>query len=80
MKTEAANQYMFGNFDEPTSDEVTNATIKRLIERHKMGMDTYGTTMKDNPEGALFWIDSAIEEALDLAQYLERLRIELVQK
>lgn len=59
------------------SDPITKRIIERLVTRHQEGMKEYGTTMADNPAGTLFWIDNAIEEALDLAQYLERLKSDI---
>lgn len=55
-------------------DPVVRAVIRRLEERSAIGMSTYGKTMEENPAGILFWIDSAIEEALDLANYLQKMK------
>ena len=62
------------------SDPVVQANINRLIERHERGMLTYGITMADNPLKISEWLDHAIEEALDLANYLQRIKDELNRK
>ena len=59
------------------SDPVVQANIDRLRNRHLTGMKTYGMSMSDNPLNALEWIDHTIEELLDAANYLERLKLEL---
>lgn len=61
----------------PSIDPVIESLIKRMRERSALGMVTYGTSLADNPEGMIFWINSAIEELLDAAAYLERLKMEL---
>ena len=58
-------------------DPVIEANINLLLTRSLRGMKEYGMTMADNPLSATEWIDHAIEEALDLANYLQRLKMEL---
>lgn len=58
-------------------DPVVVANIRKLEARSQRGMLAYGTSMEDNPASSLEWIDHAIEEALDLANYLEKLKREL---
>lgn len=60
-----------------TRDPIVNTVIKRMVDRHEQGMVTYGMTMEDNPLSAAQWIDHTIEELLDAACYLERLKKEL---
>lgn len=64
----------------PTEDPIVNANIRRLYERSKKGMSKYNKTMYDNPLEDIEWIEHAIEEALDFANYLERLKVELCLK
>ncbi len=61
----------------PTLDPVVNVIIQKLVDRHKQGMLTYGVSMADNPLSTEQWINHAIEEALDFACYLERLKSSL---
>lgn len=61
----------------PTEDPIVNDVIRSLMRRSNQGMITYGTSMKENPLSTEEWIDNAIEEALDLACYLTRLKDEL---
>ena len=54
---------------------VVRKVIERLSTRAAEGMKTYGTTMADNPLSTTEWIDHTIEELLDAANYLERLKM-----
>lgn len=58
-------------------DDVTEELIRTIERRHKHGMMTYGTSMSNNTSKSLEeWIDDAIEEAIDFAQYLLRIKQE----
>lgn len=67
----------WGTYDEP--DPVVAANIRRLSERSAEGMKKYGTTMMRDDLTSVEWIDHAIEEALDFANYLERLKYDLLK-
>lgn len=60
-----------------TKDKIVATIIDRLEERSEAGMKTYGMTMAENPLTTIEWIDHAIEEALDFACYLERIKKDL---
>lgn len=60
-----------------TEDRIVDSVIQRLVDRSAQGMVTYGVSMADNPLSKVEWIDHAIEEALDFACYLERLKDEI---
>lgn len=55
-------------------DPVIDANVQRLISRAKQGMKDYGVSMDKAPGGAVSWIDHTIEELLDAANYLEKLK------
>lgn len=61
---------------EPTCPIVKEVAI-RLISRANEGMKVYGKTMMRKDLTTEQWIDHAIEEALDLANYLTRLKVDL---
>jgi len=56
---------------------VEDPTVLNVLRRYESrsfeGMTTYGTSMHDNPAPTEFWITSAIEEAMDLTLYLQKL-------
>lgn len=71
---------MEGRISTFTEDEIVNRIIQKHIERSARGMKTYGQALADNDTKTILeWLDEAIEEALDQAVYLEKLRDKLVQ-
>jgi hypothetical protein len=61
-------------------DPVVATNIIRLRNRSAEGMKKYGTTMMRDDLTTEEWIDNAIEEALDFANYLERLKRKLKEE
>ena len=61
-------------FNSITEDPIVNTVIDRMVYRSKEGMIKYGKTMERADIDTVGWIDHAIEELLDSAVYLERLR------
>lgn len=59
----------------PIAREVMNTIASRANE----GMITYGKTMARKDLSTKEWINHAIEEALDLACYLTRLKKDIVK-
>lgn len=55
----------------PKTDPVVDANIKMLHERSQLGIQKYGTTLAGNPLSHRQWLQHALEEALDLANYLQ---------
>jgi hypothetical protein len=58
-------------------DPIVNTVMKRMSDRSKEGIKTYGKTMMRNDIKTTEWIDHAIEELLDGAIYLERVKYDL---
>ena len=58
-------------------DPVVASVIKRMSDRSKEGIIKYGCTMMRDDLKTTEWIDHAIEELLDAAVYLERLKVDL---
>jgi len=54
--------------EDPT---VTNV-LRRYETRSMEGMKTYGTSLRNNDANLEFWLESAIEEAMDHTLYLQR--------
>ena len=51
----------------------TEAKVCDLIaQRQTMGVQKYGTTVVQNPLALRQWLQHGLEEALDLAVYLQR--------
>ena len=58
-------------------DSITNRIIELIENRADKGFYTYGVTMDRDDLTAEQWIDHAIEEALDLAIYLMKIKTTL---
>jgi hypothetical protein len=58
-------------------DTVVYRIAHLLRSRSETGIRKYGTTLDRTDLEVKQWIDHAIEEALDLALYLERIKSEL---
>ena len=58
-------------------DPIVNTVMELVRDRSKEGIKKYGTTMMRNDVSTTQWIDHAIEELLDGAIYLERVKYDL---
>jgi hypothetical protein len=67
--------YDFVSIDNKDSVVYRIATL--LKNRSETGIRKYGTTLDRTDLTIKEWIDHSIEEALDLALYLERIKSEL---
>jgi hypothetical protein len=67
--------YDFVSID--NKDSVVFRIAHLLKTRSETGIRKYGTTLDRTDLSVKQWIDHAIEEALDLALYLERIKSEL---
>jgi len=58
-------------------DPIVATVMNRMHTRSKEGIKKYGCTMEREDVTTLEWIDHAIEEQLDAAIYLERLKADV---
>lgn len=56
------------------TDPVVLQNCIELLERSNVGVEKYGTTLEENDIPIKEWIQHAKEEAMDMANYLERLK------
>lgn len=59
-----------------TRSNLLNKVVAELEAREAKGLDTYGTTLDRTDLTRSQWLQHAYEEALDLALYLKKLKIE----
>jgi hypothetical protein len=55
-------------------DPVVEAVLQRMHRRATKGMKDYGVSMEAQSKPLREWIDDAIEELLDAALYLEKVK------
>lgn len=60
-----------------SDDSIIYEVAKLMRQRADKGKETYGTTMDRDDLSTDQWLDHAIEEALDLAIYLTKIKKEL---
>jgi hypothetical protein len=61
--------------DEPCSDSIVEAVVKKLRSRSDAGLKKYGTTLERNDLTFEQWIVHVQEELMDAINYLERLKV-----
>lgn len=54
-------------------DPIIEAVLNKIKSRADVGMVKYGVSMHGNDGSTLYWLRHAQEEAMDLANYLEKL-------
>ena len=54
-------------------DPIVEANRELLLQRSVVGLQKYGVTVNDNPLSRRQWLQHALDEALDLANYLPKL-------
>jgi|TARA_R110002110_G_scaffold44429_1_gene136952 hypothetical protein len=59
-------------------DPLVKKICERMINRSNAGIKKYGNTMSEANIGIISGLDNAIEEALDLAVYLEDVKLKLI--
>ena len=59
------------------TDPIVEKVRAQLLQRSQVGLKKYGVGLDRKDLNVHQWIDHAIEEALDLALYLTRLKEEL---
>lgn len=62
-----------------TPDPIVNTVIDKMTQRSVEGIKKYGHTMERTDITLVGWIDHTIEELLDAAIYLERMRVDVVK-
>lgn len=59
------------------SDPLVQRVVDRLVARSEEGIKKFGTTMLREDRSTIFWLENALEEALDFAVYIERVIYDL---
>jgi hypothetical protein len=55
-------------------DTIVEAVVNKFKQRSEVGIKKYGVTLDREDLTTLQWIEHAIEEAMDLTLYLEKLK------
>lgn len=63
-----------------TMDPIVQQVIKQLDERSLVGLKKYKISLEDDERKLSEWIQMALEEVLDQANYLQKIKNELEKK
>jgi hypothetical protein len=55
-------------------DKIVEDVLKRFKERSEIGIDKYGTTLYDSPDGFYSFLNHLQEELMDATLYIEKLK------
>jgi hypothetical protein len=58
-------------------DPIVESVVSELRSRSILGVDKYGVTLARDDLSLEQWVQHALEEAMDLALYLKRIKVEL---
>jgi len=65
---------------EDCKDNIVKKVITKFLERSKIGILKYNSTLERTDFTTLDWINNAQEELMDGILYLERLKLEMKNK
>lgn len=65
---------------EQCADPIVESNVSLLRQRSAVGVQKYGTTLADNKLPLRAWLNHALEEALDQANYLQAAMAEIDEK
>lgn len=59
-------------------DTIVDAVVQKFLQRSKIGIEKYGTTLDRSDLSVIDWIKHAQEEHMDAILYLEKLKQTLI--
>jgi hypothetical protein len=59
------------------NDPVLLKVINKMVDRSNIGIDKYGTTLKEDKSGLTFFLKQTQTELMDAVLYIERAKEEL---
>jgi len=60
--------------DNPKVDSIVEAVKDKYDSRSRKGIETYKTTLQDNPDGFYAFLNHLQEELMDATLYIEKLK------
>ena len=56
------------------TDPIVDKVVNKFKQRSKVGIEKYGTTLEDNPDGFYTFLNHLQEELMDAILYIEKLK------
>jgi hypothetical protein len=69
-----AGGYITNHTNERKTDKIVDDVVKRFKERSEVGIQKYGTTLYDSPDGFYSFLNHLQEELFDATLYIEKLK------
>lgn len=69
-----AGGYITNHTNEKKTDKIVEDVIKRFKERSEVGIQKYGTTLYDSPDGFYEFLNHTQMELMDAILYIEKLK------
>jgi hypothetical protein len=66
--------YITNHTNERKTDKIVDNVIKRFKDRSTIGIEKYGTTLYDSPDGFYGFLNHLQEELMDATLYIEKLK------
>lgn len=69
-----AGGYVTNHTNEKKTDKIVEDVIERFRKRSEVGIEKYGTTLYDSPDGFYEFLNHLSEELMDATLYIEKLK------
>ena len=74
MSDSVSKWFMTHSWEEPKKDPIVDIVVAKMKARSREGINKYGTTLYDSPDGFYQFLNHLQEELLDAALYIEKLK------
>lgn len=65
---------MSHSWEEPKKDPIVDIVVAKMKARSREGINKYGTTLYDSPDGFYAFLNHLQEELMDAILYIEKLK------
>jgi len=74
MSDSVSKWFMTHSWEEPKKDPIVDIVVAKMKARSREGINKYGTTLYDSPDGFYEFLNHLQEELMDAALYIEKLK------
>lgn len=74
MSDSVSKWFMTHSWEEPKKDPIVDIVVAKMKARSREGINKYGTTLYDSPDGFYQFLNHLQEELMDAALYIEKLK------
>lgn len=74
MSDSVSKWFMTNSWEEPKKDPIVDIVVAKMKARSKEGIEKYGTTLMDSPDGFYSFLNHLQEELMDAILYIEKIK------